>query len=209
MVNFILRMLPAMGLKLSLSRVKVVITFLNHCWTLQRKAGMRMLVISLKASYVVMQQSLGGHRLVDMSPLGTRFARTKGAGLPKVIPALDRKLITGGNTSLAKFWLSLFSVYRILSIPGQLKLSSITDPSTMSPATLIAWKNFVPIMTGMKMPKLEGWKETEWSWALDTPLEYLKELRARPFLISKSSPSARSGGPDISGPLSTSPAGIL
>jgi len=161
MVNFILRMLPAMGIMLSLSRVKVVITFLNHCWTLQQKAGMRMLVISLKASYVVMQQSLGGQRLDDMSPLGTRFARTKGAGLPKVIPALDRKLITAGNTRLAKFWLSLFSVYRILDIPGKLKLSSITDPSTMSPATLVAWKDFVPVFVRMKMPKLPGWDKTE------------------------------------------------
>jgi hypothetical protein len=163
MVNFILRMLPAMGIVLSLSRVKVVITFLGHCWTLQQKAGMRMLVIYLKASYVVMQQSLGGQRLDDMSPLGTRFARTKGAGLPKVIPALDRKLITGGNTSLAKFWLSLFSVYRILDIPGKIKLSSITDPSSMKPAVLTAWKDFVPVFTSMKMPKLPGWDKTKWS----------------------------------------------
>lgn len=84
-------------------RVRVCIRFLRHCWELQRKSGLKYLVITLKAAYVVLQQSLGGHRLEDLTPLGVRFARTKGRGYPRIIPVLDRKRMMAGDLAVMRF----------------------------------------------------------------------------------------------------------
>jgi hypothetical protein len=88
-------------------------------------------VIYLKAAYVVLQQSLGGQRLEDLTPLGIRFARTKGKGYPRIIPVLDRKRMAAGDLAVMRFWLTLFSIYRVIEVPGKLKLDTITAPGSL------------------------------------------------------------------------------
>lgn len=127
----LVRVLPSTGLRVYRGRVKVIITFLARCSTLQRNTSLTYLVITLKALYVVTQQSIGGQRLSDLTSLNARFARN-GKGLPrKWIPLLDRQKIRAGDMPTMRFWLTLFSIYRILDIPGKLKLSSITDPGVV------------------------------------------------------------------------------
>jgi hypothetical protein len=96
-------MIPAIGIRMYEGRVRVVIRFLHHCWELQRHGGLKYLVITLKAAYVVLQQSLGGQRLDDLTPLGVRFSRTKGRGYPRMIPVLDRKRMAAGDMAVMRF----------------------------------------------------------------------------------------------------------
>jgi len=49
-------------------------------------------------------------------------------GLPKIIPVEHRKRIRNGDLLLIRLWLSWFSIYRVLTIPSELKLSTILDP---------------------------------------------------------------------------------
>jgi hypothetical protein len=211
LVNHILRMLVTMGVKVNTSWVKVIITFLSHCNRLRKNAGMRMLVIYLKAASVSLQQASGGMRLRDMGPLGTRFART-GSGIPSVIPVLHRVQIRRGNPTYIQFWLTLFNLYRILEIPVKAKLNTITSPSTMDPNQVLpALGRFIPMFVyqlatiiGFRTPLMKSLLTSD-----KGPLWLMKTLRAVPFLISKSAPSVRPMTADDDSPVSTSPASLI
>lgn len=90
------------------------------------KQGLTGLVKSLKVHSVILQQSLAGHVLGDLTPLGPRVSRTKG-GIPRLIPVLHRRRIRLGDPIVIKYYLTIFSLYRDIVIPGILKLSTITD----------------------------------------------------------------------------------
>lgn len=204
-----LRVMPSTGIRVYRGRVKVLITFLAKCYSLQRATSLTYLVVTLKALYVVTQQSIGGHRLQDITPLAARFARN-GQGLPrKWIPILDRQKIRAGDMPVMRFWLTLFSLYRILDIPGKLKLQSILDPFPLGAEVLSPWSYFVSSFWRVKMRRMAGFNKTWFSKSLLSPGgARLKDLVAVPFLISKSSPSVRAGK-DQPSPISTSPAGVI
>jgi len=211
LVNHILRMLVTMDITVNLSWVKVVITFLAFCNRLRRSSGMRMLIIYLKAAFVVTQQAAGAMRLQDMSPLGVRFART-GTGLPRIIPSLHRRFIRAGDPRYIRFWLTLFSMYRILDMGVKAKINTITDPSIMdSGHTLPLVSRFIPVFIS-KLICLIGFNGTILTRSLKPslgPLWLMKSLKAVPFLIPKTGPAARALDKDHQTPVSTSPASLI
>jgi len=72
-------------------------------------------------------KGLGKEPKGDMTLCGPRVARS-GTGLPRVIPSSHRKMLRAGDKRVAKFWLTLFGLYRVLSFPGSVNLSSVTSP---------------------------------------------------------------------------------
>jgi hypothetical protein len=54
-----------------------------------------------------------------------------------------RKSIRSGDPWTIRIWLSYFQLYRVIEIPGKLKLETITSASTLSPNFLIGWINFL------------------------------------------------------------------
>nr|UJQ92521.1 MAG: putative RNA-dependent RNA polymerase [Mitoviridae sp.] len=126
MLRLFSRMLPALGLKTTLARVRSILVFITNCNRVYRTQSMKGLVLWLKANTVVLQQSLGGFRLKDLTPLKMRVKRNR-AGLPRLILSEDRAKIRAGNHKVVKFYLTLFNLYRVLEFPGQLKLSTITQ----------------------------------------------------------------------------------
>lgn len=91
-----------------------------------RSQGLRGLVILTKSLYVLTMQSVAGN-LVASQALGPGVARSRD-GLPRLIPRQHRARIRAGDRFLLRLWLSWFSIYRILEIPGALKLETITQP---------------------------------------------------------------------------------
>lgn len=83
-----------------------------------------------KACYVLTMQAVGGMRIPAVQQLGCAVARASD-GLPRVIPAESRKRIRQGDRSHLRLWVTWFSIYRVLNIPGNLKLSTITDPGVV------------------------------------------------------------------------------
>jgi hypothetical protein len=49
-------------------------------------------------------------------------------GLPSILPGKLRTLIRSGDAKTIRGVLSLLQVYRVLKVPGKLKLGTITDP---------------------------------------------------------------------------------
>jgi hypothetical protein len=178
-----------LGIKRNLSLVKVLITYLAWAHRLYKGGGMRFVVIYLKSSHTLLQQSLGGQRLPDTGPFGARVSRTRSGGLPRVIPVLHRRRISNGDIPTIRLWLSLFSLYRILEIPGKAKLSTITAPSTASPKVIENFKTFIGSFwesiyrrEWFKDLDIANW--SQWGYA-----GFVSEcLETEPHLISKSAP---------------------
>lgn len=126
LLGVFLRMLLPIGLTKTGARAKTILSFISLCKTIHKAQGMKGLVNYLKASQVLFQQCLGGFRLVDTTELKCRVSRN-GQGMPRIINSQDRALIRAGNWRVAKFYMTLFALYRILEFPGKLKLNTITD----------------------------------------------------------------------------------
>jgi len=83
----------------------------------------------LKASHLAIQKFIAGTPLDSLRELeGDLPLPRLSSGLPRFIPIYDRRSIKQGNPFIIRFWLTLFSIYRIIRIPGILKLNTITDP---------------------------------------------------------------------------------
>jgi hypothetical protein len=82
MLKFIRGVLP----RSSKSVVKQVARFCFRCNRIAYHSGLKGLVIYLKACQVMLQQVVGGYRVVDLAELKVRPSRNR-VGLPLIIPA--------------------------------------------------------------------------------------------------------------------------
>jgi hypothetical protein len=112
-------------------RLVIFKNFLSHVWKMKQCHGSKHVVNYLKGSHLAIQKFIAGTPVSSLKEiLGPGVYPRLASGLPKFINLSDRKLIRSNNTSVIRFYLTLFSVYRILDCPKQLKLSTITDPFT-------------------------------------------------------------------------------
>lgn len=89
--------------------------------------GNRGVAIYLKACHVLLMQAHAGHIIKSTRPLGAAVARSSD-GYPRIIPSQVRRQMRAGNHDLVRFWLSLFSLYRVLTFPSRAKFHTITTP---------------------------------------------------------------------------------
>nr|QDH91427.1 MAG: RNA-dependent RNA polymerase [Mitovirus sp.] len=202
LINLVSKLGRVVAGRTSNSTIRVLITFLSHCSLIAKRSGLRFLVIYLKTQFVNLQQSIAGHPLRDLTPLGARVSR-RGGGIPSCIPILHRMWIRKGSHFHVRLWLSLFSLYRVIEFPGRLKLSTITDPfrgTGLYSETLSSFSSFV---CGPFRKSLEKYFSTDFLWdATHDRREALRSLPVKPFLSAKSTPV-------VSGYSSTSFVGVL
>jgi hypothetical protein len=105
------------------ANIGVLMVRLYNVWRKQNLTG---LVKFTKSGYVITQQVVAGYKLEDITPVGPRISRA-GDGLPRVIPAYFRIRIRGGDKPTLRLILTIFSIYRVISVPGKLKLATIID----------------------------------------------------------------------------------
>jgi len=107
--------------------------------SLKRRHGAKYVVLYLKASQLAVQKFIAGTPVSSLKELmgDMPCRRLDSRGLPMVIPFADRKLIAAGSASITRCWLTLFSVYRVIRIPGTLKLSTITDNLSVPDINLV------------------------------------------------------------------------
>jgi hypothetical protein len=209
-LHHVLRTVGSLGRRSNIGLVKVILTYLATLHRLQKKNGLPYMVKFMKSAQSLLMQSLGGQRLHNLNPLGLRLARTK-AGLPRVIPALHRARLRGGDLWTVRLWQTLFGLYRVIEVPGKLKLGTITEPTSMQEWVLPEFSHFVT--THLRETLLKNFKRSRVGRAFgpEGPLEFLASLRAKPFLVSKSTSAVRKDSDAVTNitPLSSSPAGVL
>lgn len=209
-LHHVLRAVGSLGRRSNIGVVKVILTYLAFLHRLQKRNGLAYMVKFMKSAQSLLMQSLGGQRLYNLNPLGLRLARTK-AGLPRVIPALHRARIRGGDLWTVRLWQTLFGLYRVIEVKGNLKLGTITSPTKMEEWVLPEFSHFVT--THLREALLRNFKRSRVGRAFGPsgPLEFLGSLKAKPFLVSKSTSAVRKEEESVTNvtPISSSPAGVL
>lgn len=111
-------------------RCRQIHNFFNYILRLNRKHGGKYVVTYLKSSQLAIQKAIAGNKLSSLRELEPTysFPRLTQSGFPRYIPLSERRAMKSGSKSVIRFWLTLFAVYRVISIPGKLKLNTITDP---------------------------------------------------------------------------------
>lgn len=118
-------------------RLKVLQLFGDHLLAMRKQHGSKYVVKYLKASNLAIQRCVAGSPLASLRELEADLPLPRLInGLPAFINIYDRKAIRRGDATIMRFWITLFSIYRVLSIPGDLKLNTITDPTTAKPEDL-------------------------------------------------------------------------
>lgn len=129
----------------SLSWVKAVASYSWFVKRMYQSRGSQGLAIFLKAANLMLIRSVAGRKLENSRLAGGAVSSTSG-GLPRVIIPAHRKRIRGGDKSVIRFWLGLFTLYRVLSFRGRLNLNTITDPGVeLSDDLLYDWKIFLKV----------------------------------------------------------------
>lgn len=118
--------------------IRTAMYFGRFVGALQRSQGWRGVVIHLKGCHVLLQQCVGGHILDNPRQLGTAISRSR-TGLPRVIPIIHRRSILSGDVWAIKIWSSFFWLYRVIDIPGKLKLGTITRPFEVNYLIIMEW----------------------------------------------------------------------
>lgn len=125
-MSYLIKFYGSLEGSLNRTKVKMICIFSFHCYRIYKHEGFKGLVLHLKTSHVLIQQAVAGYKIEDQNPLKRRVTRSR-SGLPKWLPATQRRLLINQDLVTVRFWTSLVSIYRIIDYPGSPDISSITD----------------------------------------------------------------------------------
>jgi len=120
------------------ARLRQLHNFGQHILRMRKHHGDMFVVKYLKAAQLAISKAVAGnpfHSLRELEP-DLNLPRLTTSGLPPVIPLGDRRRILSGHPSTIRWWLTLFSLYRIMKVAGRVKLSTISNPYSGSTSFL-------------------------------------------------------------------------
>jgi len=133
-----------------------------------RKQGQRGTAIYLKGANLNLLRAVSGKRLQNPRDSGTAVSVSNG-GLPRLIPTAHRARIRGGDKAVLRFWLGLFTLYRVLAFRGAYSLKTIVNPGVVISSDLM--KSWVSFLNG----KYTEYLEKEGVASFFSPVEFLDE----------------------------------
>lgn len=143
LTGLLVRVIPLIVGSASTSWVKAATVYARFVVALVRKQGQRGAAVYLKACNLILLRAISGEPLPSTRDAGCAVAVSHG-GLPRLIPANHRARIKGGDTSVIRFWLALFTLYRVLVFRGKLSIKTIITPGVeISEDLLWDWRDFV------------------------------------------------------------------
>jgi hypothetical protein len=140
LVAIIIRLIPAMGGRISPSIVTCIKTMLRKLSAIANDQGIVGLVKYLKMVSVLTQQAISGYKISEMHP---RVTRTN-SGIPRLFPVSVRNMIRKGNTFYIRFALTVASLYRDLTYKAKPNLSTITNPYSGNEKIISSIVRFIP-----------------------------------------------------------------
>lgn len=119
-------------------RLRVLNSFGSYILHMKKKHGPEYVVNYLKCSQLAIQKAIAKDKISSLRELNSSysFPRLSTSGLPRYIPLRDRRAIMNKSVSVIRFWLTLYSVYRIIRIPGKLKIETITGGLTVDASNI-------------------------------------------------------------------------
>jgi len=125
-------------------RLKILYSFCSYILIMRKHHGETFTVKYLKSSQLALFKAIAGNPFKSLREIEPELPlpRLTTSGLPRFIPLADRRAILSGSSSMIRFWGSLFALYRVIRIPGKLKIETITNPFSGDDFTLsrgITW----------------------------------------------------------------------
>ena len=155
LIGFLVKVSSVMVGKMSRTWVLAIVSFSRFCIKTIRRSGPKGLALYLKACSILLMKYCAKQDLKDLTPLKMRVSRTK-SGIPRIVVPNHRKRIRNGDTSIIRFWMTLFGLYRVLDFKGTFSIKTITNPGkvvTEDVTFLVPW--FVKQFT---IPRLREWR---------------------------------------------------
>lgn len=119
---------PSGKVRISL-RITQMVNFGKFLLRMRRHHGDTYVVKYLKSCQLALQKRIAMDSISSLRDLEPDLPLPRlRAHMPGVIPVYDRRSIARDSFNTIRWWLTLFSIYRVIRIPGKLKLSTITDP---------------------------------------------------------------------------------
>lgn len=142
LVGLLIRAIPLILGSTSLGWVKATFVFAKWAVKIREHQGQRGLAIHLKAANVVLLRYIAGEPLTDPRLAGAAVACTR-TGLPRLIVGNHRKRIKQGDVGAIRFWLGLFTLYRVLDFKGKVSFSSVVGEGKYIPSDFMkTWDEF-------------------------------------------------------------------
>lgn len=117
--------------KISIFReLKILTIFAKYLLSMNKHHGSTYVVKYLKSCHLALLKAISKDKIKSLREIepDLPLPRLTKSSLPRFIPLSDRRAILSGNTFRIRYWLTLFSLYRIIKVNGVLKLNTITDP---------------------------------------------------------------------------------
>jgi hypothetical protein len=116
------------------SRFRMLHNFGSFIIKMNRNHGEVYTVKYLKACQLAIQKKLAGQPFSSLREIEPdyNFPRLSKSGLPSIIKTVDRASICNNSYRIIRLYLSLFSIYRVIKLPFNPKLATITSPFTGS-----------------------------------------------------------------------------
>jgi hypothetical protein len=129
----------------SMGWVKATFVFARWAERMRRHQGQKGLAIHLKAANVVLLRYVAGEQLSNPRLAGAAVSCTH-TGLPRLIVGNHRLRIKQGEVGVIRFWLGLFTLYRVLDFKGKVSFNSvISEGRYISVSFMQEWIRFIPV----------------------------------------------------------------
>lgn len=111
------------------SRIRLFHKFGLYLLSLKKRHGSTYVVKYLKACSLALSKAIAGQPFKSLREIepDLPLPRLTKSGLPRIIGTRDRKAILSGSSKVIRLYLSLFNIYRVISIDSKSKLNTITD----------------------------------------------------------------------------------
>nr|UPW42121.1 MAG: putative RNA dependent RNA polymerase [Yunnan mito-like virus 30] len=118
--------------KKTANRLRLYLNFSKYLYSLQRRHGSVYVVKYLKACSLALSKALAGQPFSSLREIepDLPLPRLTRSGIPVIIRTRDRRSLLSNNHKILRLYLSLFNLYRVISIESKLKLNTITDSYT-------------------------------------------------------------------------------
>lgn len=144
-INWLLKVSYSLRGGMTAGVARSAVVCIRAFYQIYKHQGVPGLVHRTKSMYVLTMQSVGKQKILSTQALGPAVSRT-GSGLPRLIPREHRMRMRAGDVFYIRLWLSWFSIYRVLTFPGKIKLNTITDPGVYLSDSLIGeFEKIVPL----------------------------------------------------------------
>jgi hypothetical protein len=110
--------------------LKILKGFAGYLLQMQKHHGATTTVKYLKSCHLAIQKCISKDQITSLRDIepDLPLPRLTTSRLPRFIPLSDRRAIISGSVFRTRYWLTLYSLYRVIKVPGKLKLQTITDP---------------------------------------------------------------------------------